>query len=193
LLGHLNIQTTRGYVAVFDDDVVRHYQEFLDRRRAQRPEGEYRTPSKTEWNEFNEHFDKRRVELGSCGRPYGTPCTHEHACIRCPMLSINPKMLPRLDELEEDLIARRQRAVDEDWRGEIDGLDRGRSTDSTSPSPSCAANANRPDGSNGPAPSRWACPFCLAHEMAGERWQRPEKRVQHWRPRVFGCRVFLCA
>jgi integrase len=26
LLGHLNVQTTRGYVAVFDEDVVRHYQ-----------------------------------------------------------------------------------------------------------------------------------------------------------------------
>lgn len=39
------------------------------------------------------------------------------------MLSINPKMLPRLAELEEDLLARRQRAVTEDWRGEIDGLD----------------------------------------------------------------------
>ncbi|MFF2123213.1 tyrosine-type recombinase/integrase [Kitasatospora sp. NPDC058184] len=123
LLGHLNIQTTRGYVAVFDDDVVRHYQEFLTRRRAQRPESEYRKPTETEWNEFNEHFDKRRVELGSCGRPYGTPCQHEHACIRCPMLSINPKMLTRLDELEEDLLARRERAVAEDWRGEIDGLD----------------------------------------------------------------------
>jgi hypothetical protein len=24
--------------------------------------------------EFEEHFDKRRVELGSCGRPYGTAC-----------------------------------------------------------------------------------------------------------------------
>ncbi|MFF4576307.1 recombinase [Streptomyces sp. NPDC001410] len=39
------------------------------------------------------------------------------------MLSINPKMLPRLDELEEDLLTRRGRAVAEDWRGEIDGLD----------------------------------------------------------------------
>ncbi|MDQ8705398.1 recombinase [Streptomyces sp. LHD-70] len=39
------------------------------------------------------------------------------------MPSINPKMLPRLDELEEDLLARRERAVAEDWRGEIDGLD----------------------------------------------------------------------
>jgi hypothetical protein len=39
------------------------------------------------------------------------------------MLSINPKMLPRLDELEQDLLARRRRAVAEDWRGEIEGLD----------------------------------------------------------------------
>ncbi|MBD0675142.1 hypothetical protein BU198_31690 [Streptomyces sp. CBMA156] len=62
--------------AVFGDDMVRHYQEFLDRRRAQRPESEYRRPTETEWSEFNEHFDKRRVELGSCGRPYGTPRTH---------------------------------------------------------------------------------------------------------------------
>ncbi|MFI1202736.1 hypothetical protein ACH4VR_25390 [Streptomyces sp. NPDC020883] len=123
LLGHLNIQTTRGYVAVFDDVVVRHYPEFLDRRRSQRPESEYRKPAEREWSEFSEHFDKRRGELGSCGRPYGTPCMHEHACIRCPMLSINPKMLPRLDELEEDLRARRERAVAEGWRGEIDGLD----------------------------------------------------------------------
>src|SRR5229473_596400 len=32
LLGHLNLETTRGYVAVFNEDVVRHYQAFLDRR-----------------------------------------------------------------------------------------------------------------------------------------------------------------
>lgn len=75
------------------------------------------------WSDFQEHFDKRKVELGSCGRPYGTPCAHEHACIRCPMLSINPKMLPRLDELETDLLTRRQRAIDEGWRGEVEGLD----------------------------------------------------------------------
>ncbi len=62
LLGHLNIQTTRGYVAVFDDDIVRHYQQFLDQRRQLRPE-EYRDPTSEEWSEFQEHFDKRKVEL----------------------------------------------------------------------------------------------------------------------------------
>jgi hypothetical protein len=66
---------------VFDEDVIRHYQEFLDRRRAERPESEYRQPTPQEWTEFDSHFDRRRVELGSCGRPYGTGCTHEHACL----------------------------------------------------------------------------------------------------------------
>ncbi|MCX4826105.1 site-specific integrase [Streptomyces sp. NBC_01142] len=123
LLGHLDIRTTRGYVAVFDEDVISQYQQFLARRRAERPKDEYRDPSTEEWSDFQQHFDKRRVELGSCGRPYGTSCAHEHACIRCPMLSINPKMLPRLDELEQDLVERRKRAVTEDWQGEIEGID----------------------------------------------------------------------
>ncbi|MEW2397940.1 site-specific integrase [Streptomyces sp. NPDC046862] len=123
LLGHLNLQTTRGYVTVFNEDVVRHYQEFLLRRRTLRPQEEYRAATGEEWDEFEEHFDKRKVELGSCGRPYGTPCAHEHACIRCPMLQISPKMIPRLDEIEIDLQQRRERAEREGWRGEIEGID----------------------------------------------------------------------
>jgi integrase len=123
LLGHLDIRTTRGYVAVFDEDVVRHSLEFFARRRALRPPEEYRDPTDTEWAEFEGHFDKRKVELGSCARPYGTPCQHEHACIRCPMLHVNPKMIGRIDELETDLLARRDRAETEKWAGEIDGID----------------------------------------------------------------------
>jgi site-specific recombinase XerD len=123
LLGHLNIQTTRGYVAVFDDDVIRHYQQHLQQRRQIRPEAEYREATPDEWSEFEEHFDLRKVELGSCNRPYGSPCQHEHACIRCPMLDINPKMFDRLGEIEDDLAARRKRAKDENWRGEIEGID----------------------------------------------------------------------
>jgi len=123
LLGHLNLQTTRGYVAVFNEDVVRHYQAFLNRRRQARPADEYRPVNKTEWLGFEEHFDQRKVELGGCARPYGTPCQHEHACLRCPMLNINPKMLPRLDEIEDDLLARRSRAEHEGWLGEVEGID----------------------------------------------------------------------
>jgi site-specific recombinase XerD len=123
LLGHLSLQTTRGYVAVFNEDLIRHYQTFLDRRRQLRASEEYRPPTDAEWTQFEEHFDKRKVELGTCGRPYKTPCTHEHACIRCPVLQVDPKMLTRLDEIETDLLARRQQAETEGWRGEIEGID----------------------------------------------------------------------
>jgi integrase len=123
LLGHLNLETTRGYVAVFQEDVVRHYQGHLARRRAMRPDHEYRPVTETEWTEFEEHFDKRKLELGSCGRPYATPCSHEHACIRCPMLQVDPKMLGRLEEIETDLLARRAHAEAEGWLGELEGID----------------------------------------------------------------------
>ncbi|MFJ6867609.1 tyrosine-type recombinase/integrase [Streptomyces termitum] len=55
LLGHLNIQTTRGCVAVFDDDIVRHYQQFLDQRRQLRPEEEYRDPASEERSKSGSH------------------------------------------------------------------------------------------------------------------------------------------
>lgn len=123
LLGHLNLETTRGYVAVFEEDVVRHYQSHLARRRAARPAEEYRSVTDVEWAEFQEHFDKRKLELSNCGRPYATPCSHEHACIRCPMLRVDPKMLGRLEEIETDLLARRVRAEAEGWLGELEGID----------------------------------------------------------------------
>lgn len=44
------------------EDVVRHYQAHLQRRRAKRPTEEYRSATDTEWAEFEEHFDKRKVE-----------------------------------------------------------------------------------------------------------------------------------
>jgi gamma-glutamylcyclotransferase (GGCT)/AIG2-like uncharacterized protein YtfP len=56
-------------------------------------------------------------------RPYGTACTHEHACIRCPLLRIDPTMLARLDELEADLLACRDRAETEGWLGEIEDIE----------------------------------------------------------------------
>jgi hypothetical protein len=108
---------------VFDEDVVGHYQMHVASRRALPPEHEYSPMTDAEWDEFEEHFDKRKVELGAGGRPYGTPCAHEHPCLRCPMLHVEPPMILRLDELEADLIARRERAEKESWKGEVDGLE----------------------------------------------------------------------
>lgn len=39
------------------------------------------------------------------------------------MLSVNPTMLPRLDELEDDLVARRQHAIGQGWKGEVEGIE----------------------------------------------------------------------
>jgi hypothetical protein len=39
------------------------------------------------------------------------------------MLQVDPKMLPRLIELERDLHDRRRRAQHEGWTGEIEGID----------------------------------------------------------------------
>ncbi|MFD9882595.1 recombinase [Streptomyces alboflavus] len=39
------------------------------------------------------------------------------------MLQVNPKMLPRLTEIEKDLVLRRKRAEEEQWLGEIEGID----------------------------------------------------------------------
>ena len=126
LLGHLDVQTTHGYVTVFQEDVIRHYQTHLAGRRAARATRaaqEYRPPTAEEWAEFEEHFDKRKVELGNCGRPYATPCEHEHACIRCPLLQVDPEMISRLDEINTDLIARRELAQTKGWLGELEGID----------------------------------------------------------------------
>src|SRR5262245_39187094 len=81
LLGHLDLNTTQGYVAVYPAEVLRHYRQFIAQRRSQRSTEEYREPTDAEWAEFRDHFSLRKVVLGTCHRPYGTPCQHEHACV----------------------------------------------------------------------------------------------------------------
>ncbi|MGI8530896.1 MAG: tyrosine-type recombinase/integrase [Geodermatophilaceae bacterium] len=123
LLGHLSLETTRGYVAIYPDQVIQHFQTFIARRRSERPGEEYREPTTAEWDDFGEHFDLRRVELGDCARPYGTPCVHEHACVRCPMLRVAPDQLGRLLELEKDIRRRVALAKTRGWLGEVVGLE----------------------------------------------------------------------
>ncbi|WP_199924795.1 site-specific integrase [Streptomyces sp. NRRL WC-3725] len=48
LLGHLNVQSTRRCIVVFDEDIIRHYQEHLEHRRQIRPTGEYRDTTSDE-------------------------------------------------------------------------------------------------------------------------------------------------
>ena len=78
VLGHKDITTTMGYKAVYPDEAITAHRAFIARRRDLRPAEEYRTPTEAEWEEFLGHFQRRKVELGDCGRAYGTACHHEH-------------------------------------------------------------------------------------------------------------------
>ncbi|MEE9416955.1 MAG: site-specific integrase, partial [Acidimicrobiales bacterium] len=122
ILGHDNLNTTQGYVALYDRDVIEHHRAFIARRRSERPSQEYREVTDQEWDEFLSHFEKRKVELGICGRAYATPCEHEHACLRCPLLRPDPNQLPRLEEIHANLLDRLSEAHDKGWAGEVDGL-----------------------------------------------------------------------
>ncbi len=122
LLGHNDLSTTQTYVAVYNDDVLRHHRSFISRRRALRPGGEYRDPTPQEWAEFEQHFTKRKVELGTCAGPYGSPCRHEHACIRYPVLRPDPAQEPRLLTIIVNLNDRLREASERGWLGEVDGL-----------------------------------------------------------------------
>lgn len=123
LLGHLNLDTTRGYTAVFPEEVIAAHHHFIERRRATRPGGELRTATGEEWAEFENHFLLRKVALGDCHRPYGTPCVHEHACVKCRFLRVDPVQLPRIDEMTANATARLAEAQERAWLGEVAALE----------------------------------------------------------------------
>jgi hypothetical protein len=122
VLGHASLETTQHYLAVFPDEMIRSYRAYMDKRRSIRPEAEYREPTREEWSEFRQHFHERKLELGSCCRPYGTPCQHEHACVRCPMLRMDPRQRGRLVEIIHNLEDRVTEARLNGWLGEVKGL-----------------------------------------------------------------------
>ena len=103
ICGHALLDTTMGYAAIYPEDVVSHHRAFIARRRAERPSEEYRDLTAAEWDEFLAHFELRKVALGICGRDYGTPCAHENACVRCPLLRVDPAQMPRLEEIHANL------------------------------------------------------------------------------------------
>jgi hypothetical protein len=69
------------------------------------------------------NFELRKVALGTCGRDYGTPCAHENACVRCPLLRVDPAQLSRLEEIRTNLIDRLQEAKEQGWLGEVAAIE----------------------------------------------------------------------
>ena len=122
IAGHRDINVTMGYKAVYPDEAIQAHLAFLARRRALRPSEEYRVRTDDEWTEFLGHFERRKVSTGTCGRAFGTPCIHEHACIRCSMLWPDPAHRERLVEIRDNLTARITEAQREGWLGDVEGL-----------------------------------------------------------------------
>jgi hypothetical protein len=122
ICGHKAIDTTIGYKAVYPAEAIEAHRAFIARRRATRPSEEYRTPTEEEWDAFLAHFEKRKVSVGTCARAFASPCVHEHACVRCPLLRPDPAQRPRLEEIRGNLHDRIAEAEREGWPGEIEGL-----------------------------------------------------------------------
>jgi len=59
----------------------------------------------------------------TCGRDYGTPCAHENACVRCPLLRVDPAQRPRLEEIHANLLDRLQEAREQGWLGEVAAIE----------------------------------------------------------------------
>jgi hypothetical protein len=122
ICGHKSIDTTMGYKAVYPAEAIEAHRAFIARRRTTRPSEEYRTPTDQERDSFLAHFEKRKVSVGTCARAFGSPCIHEHACVRCSLLRPDPAQRPRLEEIRDNLEARIIEAKREGWLGEVEGL-----------------------------------------------------------------------
>ncbi|MER6029902.1 hypothetical protein [Streptomyces sp. NPDC001851] len=78
-----------------------------------------------EWTGFLGHFERRKVSIGTCRRSFSTPCIHEHACVRCPMLWPDPAQRALLVEIRDNLLAPIAEAERESRLGEVEGLKAG--------------------------------------------------------------------
>ncbi len=123
LMGHASLATTQGYAAIFPDDIIRSHRAFIENRRRLRPADEYRSVAAEEWDEFEEHFAKRKIAIGDCMRAYGTNCVHEYACEQCGLARPDPDARPRLQRTREGLVEQLEEARQRGWLGEIERLE----------------------------------------------------------------------
>ncbi len=109
--------------AIYPEDVIAHHRAFIARRRAERLSEEYRDLTNQEWDKFLAHFELRKIALGTCGRDHGTPCAHENACVRCPILRVDPAQIPRLEAIHANLLDRLREAKEQGWLGEVAAIE----------------------------------------------------------------------
>ncbi len=123
LMGHATLATTQGYAAIFPEDVIRSHRAFIHNHRGLRPAEEYREVGIDEWDEFEEHFAKRKIAIGDCMRAYGTNCVHEYACEQCKLARPDIDAEPRLVRTRQGLVGQIDEARQRAWLGEIERLE----------------------------------------------------------------------
>ena len=123
LMGHTTLATTQGYAAIFPEDVIRSHRAFIHNRRGLCPAEEYRDVGAEEWEEFEEHFAKRKIAIGDCMRAYGTNCVHEYACEQCKLARPDVDAEPRLVRTRQGLVGQIDEARQRAWLGEIERLE----------------------------------------------------------------------
>jgi hypothetical protein len=69
------------------------------------------------------NFELRKVAIGTCGRDHGTPCAHENACVRCPLLRVDPAQMLWLEEIHANLVDRLEEAKQQGWLGEVAAIE----------------------------------------------------------------------
>ena len=90
--------------------------------RRSHPSDEYRAVTNEEWDQFEEHFAKRKIAIGDCMRAYGTNCVHEYACEQCKLARPDLDAQPRLQRVRQGLIDQTDEARERGWHGEIERL-----------------------------------------------------------------------
>lgn len=115
-------RTSTPPFAVYPTEAINAHRAFIARRRTLRPGENAAPPTDQRWDEFLGHFERRKVALGEWGRAYGTSCRHEHSCVRCPVLRMDPAPRPRLEEIRSNLKDRIAEDEREGWFGEAEGL-----------------------------------------------------------------------
>ena len=108
--------------AVYPAETIEAHRAFIARRRSLAPARSTGPRPNEEWDAFLAHFEKRKLSMGTCARAFGTPCIHEHPCVRCSLLRPDPAQRARLAEMRDNLIARIAEAEREGWLGEVEGL-----------------------------------------------------------------------
>lgn len=119
LLGHESINTTQGYQAVFDHEVIAAHARHIAARRQMRPD-EYRPVTEDEWAAFSENFMARKIAIGDCMRQYESACDHEYACERCSLARVDDAGAERLRATLQDLRRQYAEAEARNWRGEME-------------------------------------------------------------------------